>query len=590
MKEFEVESKSIIDIFSSNNIYEIPNYQRPYKWEDEQVEQLFDDIYEAYKNSKNDENENYFLGSIVVTKQSNDSYYEVVDGQQRITTLMILFCVLRDCFRDINKEYKNPNDINIQRVEQCIYINNCFQRLKFSQNAQYKNEFDSLFLNNNDSVKNNSIKLFKKPSKKEIDLDDSKFKYQNTAVILREKLNNLYNESYEEMDGFINYLFNKVLLIKIVCSNLNTAVKLFQTINDRGLDLTQLDLIKSFLINKIYEENKDDLQYAKNEENAFIIKWQKNETQLSNTEGYSDMEYMFTLFAYFLLNSNPKESLHTELENQFKNKTSKEVINEFSDFCDKYMKDLFYNNDKLVNSFRYLPWKVHPMAVIMTSLHIKYNYHVELLYLLRKFYYLYWIAGYTLPKIKQTSFQLIQMIKDKKDISEVNDVLKQKFNKDEVEKKVLENLLSKDIYNRNKWIKPLLILIEYNQDDSKEREFIDLEQANIEHILPKAYEKFYSNISKETVDNYLNSCGNLTLLKHKKNVDASNKSFEKKIEIYKGEGKDKKQSSFLITQMIVNSYEKKEILYWDENAMKDRKKWFFSEVEKLFDIQLKEYK
>lgn len=122
MKEFEVESKSIVDIFSSNNIYRIPNYQRPYKWEDEQVEQLFDDIYEAYKNSKHDEGENYFLGSIVVTKQSNDNYeYEVIDGQQRITTLMILFCVLRDCFKDINKEYKNPDDINIQRIEQCIY-------------------------------------------------------------------------------------------------------------------------------------------------------------------------------------------------------------------------------------------------------------------------------------------------------------------------------------------------------------------------------------------------------------------------------------------------------------------------------------
>ncbi|MCV3440730.1 DUF262 domain-containing HNH endonuclease family protein [Campylobacter lari] len=588
MKEFEVESKSIVDIFSSNNIYKIPNYQRPYKWEDEQVEQLFDDIYEAYKNNQYDEGENYFLGSIVVTKQSSDNYeYEVIDGQQRITTLMILFCVLRDCFKNINEEYKNPDDINIQRIEQCIYINNHFQRLKFSQNPQYKNDFDLLFLNNN-----NNIQSFKKPSKKEIKLDDPKFKYKNTAVIIYEKLKCLLDINQDEINNFVNYLFNKVLLIKIICSNLNTAIKLFQTINDRGLDLTQLDLIKSILINKIYEENKDDLQYAKNEENSFVMVWKEIETILSKTGDYQkiSMENMFTLFGYFLLGSNPKKSLHVELENQFKGKTTKEIIDEFKNFCDEYVNDLFNNNNKIVNSFWYLPWTIHPIAVIMTSLHTKYKDHLKLLILLRKFYYLYWIAGYTLSKIKQISFQLINMIKDNKDILEINEILVNKYNKDEVEKKAVENILNKDIYNHNKWIKPLLILIEYNQDDSEQREFIDLEQAHIEHILPKSYEKFYPHINKEIVDNYLNSCCNLTLLKDKKNIDAGNKPFDKKIEIYKGEGKDKKQSSFLITQIIINNYEKKEITQWNEDSMKNRRKWFCNEIEKLFSIKIKENK
>ncbi|EGK7485897.1 HNH endonuclease [Campylobacter lari] len=154
----------------------------------------------------------------------------------------------------------------------------------------------------------------------------------------------------------------------------------------------------------------------------------------------------------------------------------------------------------------------------------------------------------------------------------------------------MENILNKDIYNHNKWIKPLLILIEYNQDDSEQREFIDLEQAHIEHILPKSYEKFYPHINKEIADNYLNSCCNLTLLKDKKNIDAGNKPFDKKIEIYKGEGKDKKQSSFLITQIIINNYEKKEITQWNEDSMKNRRKWFCNEIEKLFSIKIKENK
>src|SRR6478735_1003669 len=99
---FKPLSLSIKELFgNADALYKIPKYQRPYKWENEQVEKLWDDIYEAFENDE----QNYFLGSIITAKPRDDeksAYVDVVDGQQRLTTLMILCCVVRDLYPNIN--------------------------------------------------------------------------------------------------------------------------------------------------------------------------------------------------------------------------------------------------------------------------------------------------------------------------------------------------------------------------------------------------------------------------------------------------------------------------------------------------------
>ena len=103
---FKPESLSIRAVFDSDNYYQIPSYQRPYSWENEQIDELWDDIMTAFEEGK----EEYFLGSIIVSKEEGDKYLEVIDGQQRLTTLMILFCVLRDLHY---KEHKNKSKFKL---------------------------------------------------------------------------------------------------------------------------------------------------------------------------------------------------------------------------------------------------------------------------------------------------------------------------------------------------------------------------------------------------------------------------------------------------------------------------------------------
>jgi uncharacterized protein with ParB-like and HNH nuclease domain len=79
-------------IFSSDFDYVIPSYQRPYSWTEEETETLFEDLYSFYTDEAEDEN--YFLGSIVLIKEDEKPLSEVIDGQQRLTTLTILLAVI----------------------------------------------------------------------------------------------------------------------------------------------------------------------------------------------------------------------------------------------------------------------------------------------------------------------------------------------------------------------------------------------------------------------------------------------------------------------------------------------------------------
>lgn len=89
-------------IFSSEFDYYIPSYQRPYSWRKEETSVLFDDLYNFYQTEDSDEN--YFLGSIVLIKEEDKAKAQVIDGQQRLTTLTILFAVMADSLTGSNRE------------------------------------------------------------------------------------------------------------------------------------------------------------------------------------------------------------------------------------------------------------------------------------------------------------------------------------------------------------------------------------------------------------------------------------------------------------------------------------------------------
>ncbi len=585
---FKPLSLSIRELFgNTDSLYKIPQYQRPYKWEDDQVDKLWDDLFEAFENGE----DNYFLGSIITAKpreNEKSAYSDVVDGQQRLTTLMILFCVIRDLFPNINegKIEENPFVVDMNTIKSSIALFGRSTRLKLFTHRQHQSDFEEIILNGDTSN-------LKKPYKYQVRTDEEpKFKFINTGFLFCQKLKSLDQEQACE---FINFLFNQVKIIRIDCKNREFAIKLFQVLNDRGMDLTAADLIKSFLLEKLYTRHKEDPETSRIKEDQFISDWRDMEQAIKNCD--INLNDLFIIYEYYILASNPTKSLYDQLQEVFKDADPNIVISEIKKFANIYLSDIWEKHDKVLYSFWYIRWNMYWKSILIGAIMSEYKDYDKLKLQLRRFYYLYWVAGKTLSQIKQTSFNLIKWVKENRDIEEIAKELNDKLESDKILDLASRNLSSEYIASEP-WIKPLLILMEYNVTDESHSSFIELNyDLHLEHILPIKYEKFneWNHISKEFAPKWINSAGNLTLLSGSKNIEASNNPFDVKIDVYRGKGKydhkNDKITGFKITQSILLDFDKSTYnKQWNEKSIHDRWEWFFGEVEQLFEVDLNHVK
>lgn len=568
----------------ADSFYQIPRYQRPYSWGDEQLEKLWDDLIEAYEND-----DEYFLGSIITAKASDSAnYLDIVDGQQRLTTLMILLCVYRDLFPDINLNLISDDPFAIDKgiIEMSIRYRGVNDRLRLRTHTQHESDFQKTILNPGATQGYN--KPYKKDLKKE---EDPKFKFINTSVFFSDKLSDI---GMDMAGNLLNYIFRKVRIIRIDCKEVGFAIKLFQVLNARGLDLSNSDLIKSFMIGQIHKKYADNQDMIKHYEDRFMDDWKYCENIALDTD--ETMNDLFVLYEYYLLEDNPKRALYDELVNLITNNDPNETIADFKQFAIRYKKDIYYNDDKNIFPFWYIRWSTYWRTILLASLHSNYSNHAELIYSLRRYYYLNWIAGNTLTRIKQTSFNLIKWVKTNRPHSEIVIELEKNLKENNTIQRAIDSL-NGDIYNEI-WCKPLLYWIEYNQQEKPQFYSYGDRDIHVEHILPQSFEKkeeWHHFANYKYIEDWVNSGGNLTLLSGKKNIAASNKGFDEKIKAYDGAGfhdiDDTKVTSFRITQFIVNDYNANKFAKeWNSEALEARWRWFCSQMEDLLDLDLSSIK
>jgi hypothetical protein len=280
-----------------------------------------------------------------------------------------------------------------------------------------------------------------------------------------------------------------------------------------------------------------------------------------------------------------------ELETEFQGKDANKIISDFKSFVTTYDNEIYdETGDKVIYSFWYLTWAAYWKTILLTALHSNYPDTEKLKISLRRFYYLNWISGRTLSAIKQTSFNIIGAIKEKKTIAEIDLIFENKLESDKVIAGVLRNL-SGNIYFES-WVKPLFIMVEYKQTDTDFATWIEWDRyLQLEHIMPQTFAKKddWNHITADIGNSYLHTAGNLTLLSSKKNIEAQNYSFEDKINIYQGLGKKQNKTdgitSFRICQKIVDDYNANKYNgEWTEQAMKDRYNWFIKEIGTILNI------
>ncbi len=575
---FRPENQNISAIFNCDQIYRIPNYQRQYSWTNEQLEVLWDDLYEEYKNQNN---KCYFLGSIVVVKTGD--YLDIIDGQQRITTLMIMMDVLRKTFPEINKYSEEINFVDLKKIDDSILHSGRITKLQLQSDPNY----DAIF--NSKIIKRKNYENLTPPTKKEMNTDNPEYKYLNTAYFFYEKFKEL---SLKDLEKFVDYIFFKTNIIKIICTDESFAIKLFQVLNDRGQDLSNSDLVKAEIFGKYKTEDIDG-------KNSFNVQW-NNIIKMANDNDFR-MDDFIVYYEYFKLRSNPKKQLLDEIKVIIKDREPSDVIEEMTDFS-KSLEKVLKSTDPVIYSLKYIPWKSYVMAALASAYYIDYPDMDSLLKTMQRFFYISFISGGTLNTIKQTSFKLIEDITNKDSIDKIEKDLNSLINSKKMVKKVYEALNS-EVYNE-KFLKPLLLSIDYKIRENKNTTFYKIDkELHMDHILPRAYRKEHDwdyIENKEEADSYLNTLGNMALLHFSKNEECENYGFETKMRIYQGKNEDGSNksgiTSFETTRVIISDAEKdaqrrmiesgsnKKEYIWNVENINKRKKYLINLIEEMLDI------
>ena len=516
---------SLIELLSSNSnnnfYYSIPLYQRDYSWKKENISEFITDIFEAYQDYIKNNNTNYFFGSVITVMDNEDNNkYNLIDGQQRLTTFILFLKILENdfnetCFKEINKASEVEKD-DLSQLR--LWIRDCLWVKKDKELCKLTSE-----------KSNDTIIITKILSGEDIKKTESRL-CDNYDILLKlyNDLKNDYEDNFK-LIKFINFILKNIEFVKVETTSRDSALKIFSILNTRGLELTSTDIIKA--------ETMNDIDVNKHK--YFESKWRELENK--------SKEYKITLetlFRYYITMYKPDSIKGTNNENIkeiWKNRNKLEAIEEFEEFVSCYEYILKIKNSYIwclrhllimgKNSYTWIP-----ALVSMKFYGYSENDIIDVAKFLVKWHWIHLINGYTIEKIKSFNFSIIKAIKNHNTKIEVCNLQPRIITHDRQDlnllcKNLCENLRNYDLYNQ-KWAKAFIYFIHNTTLLTITKDMFDIEftaKLTFEHIYPQnPKEDEWIKCSDENK----HKLGNLTLLPSRDNIIASN-DINKKISIYK---------------------------------------------------------
>ncbi|GAA7715929.1 DUF262 domain-containing protein [Helicobacter pylori] len=586
-ESIEGKAYNLSHILATNfgSYYQIPTYQRPYQWTEENCEKLLDDLFENYEYHKEDD---YFCGSLVLImiekdSETNAETYDIVDGQQRLSTFILLAKVLATLYhnhKDLDTTYRGYLEGSLGDTD-----GKKRKRLDF------------------DPIGSNAKKDFQDALKFFDDLDASNDKndknnYLKNAIFLKDYLE---KKEIKDINAFIRWLYLKVIFIKTTCPNISMALRIFSVLNARGLPLHAIDVFKVELLKKIAKE-KDQEEFV-SRWNALRQKCSKNKSKFpKRKENKRENNAAEILFSWYLTYLNPVTSgknMEERLADQFErlNKPPLEYLKGIENFYNAYG-EVLEMQDRHAHLLSYLASDFWRVILCTSILHHYSDQDIEALKeLLVKFYYQNWVAEQTEPK-KQTNCNIIKALKEKQSVENIASIVKEYLDDDnnKITQNFREKLKDDHLYekhqraSKNSWLRPILILVEYSISDDPRPKRIEKNDFHVEHILPQnpgPSSQWVKDFSEEERGCYTHSLANLTLLGGKKNAQASNWDFKDKKKVYMGEeitlGKKKKPFSVMTcyntTKDIVHRYTE-----WTPKSLEKRKEELIQIIESVLTL------
>ncbi len=553
--KFTPEHKVINDIFSRDIKYVIPDYQRPYSWDcigksdrNNQINVLWDDLYNHFESEST---ATYFMGSIVLVSRSQLEF-EIIDGQQRITSIFLLFAAFKCHLKNIvasDEHIKNVIHQMIQRIDDILFNNEDFGAITLEKKIRIERitddfNFDTIFnLALSCAYFDNNLA----PNASEEQKIISK-RYFTNRLYFQEKIKNSFfiSESttiseLERLNKFIQFIKINVSLVRIHASSFDVAFQVFEILNNRGLPLSNKDLFRNFLIKEFDKIKQERVGLVPSE------KWNYLENNLELND-----EFIGRWVESFK-GTSQKQSAFNDIVEIYKNS--------FEDKFPKKKVELFYDTliydlpryNEIINC-RAICNEIKPNVLfILNAPNLRYSLNF-LLALSRK-------LDFSIP-----SKQLIDTIKtfelycnychsyrfsSKVIYSAIRYINNNEINKailsinEEIERGLIFSLntLYAEVFD-NEFAKLLLAkyfwLIQMQENDT---EFIsqslNLDKSTLEHILPQSPDKYTNwekDFTKKQREQLTYSLGNMTLLSSKINSTIKNYDFNIKKEEYKKAG------------------------------------------------------
>lgn len=508
----EVNKQSVRQLLETgkNKKFIIPEYQRPYAWSDEQIQVLFDDLVEY---TINDSESTYFLGTIVAY-ENDDQEQEIIDGQQRITTLFLL---LRAVYSKLEHSLEKEAIYLRSQIEPAIWEQddltgevNLDKILITSKvmGDDGNQEFAKILVSGKADPKSNS-------------------NYSKNYIQLQHLIDDYATNEPLSFYRFVSNILNRAILLPIMADSQDTALTIFSTLNDRGLALSDADIFKAKIYNRLDSQGKKD----------FIEKWQQLDEEAKNAN--ESIQKLFYYYMFYLRALENDRNTTTPGIRKFYSKNNFErlygndimeqlnlilnlwiVINNRSSLQDESWSE---NGEiqQVLDALTSYPnefWK-YPVVIYYMKYHSEPNFENEFLAFLRRLLAVLAAQYIVTPTVNAVKRGILNLN------AEITNSPTPKFSFNAIDEKLLKDKIKNAHRNT---VRMILKMIAYQH----QTELLP-KKWEIEHIFPQKWQPNYFSLTPDDeVKEIVEHIGNKIPFEKKLNIIASNNYFTKKQESY----------------------------------------------------------
>ncbi len=538
--------------FLQDNTYYIPEYQRGYSWEEEQLFDYWDDLIQLFNEG---ERSSHFLGQIVVHYNKEEEKRYIIDGQQRTSTSIILLDAIRSVFLEFNTQdsIMEAGDLTSHYIGRYTPDKNKLKLVLGEKDNQFFRNYIQLV----------EKKIYKKSalSKSELRIfEASNYFVKNIKEFLSTEADNL--KKYNKLYKLYSTMVENFSVMYVETDEINEAFIIFETLNARGKELETSDLLK----NHVFRISNKKIENVKSE-------WSMMLENLGKIDSTKFIRHYWNSKHSFVR----EKSLYKELRKNVTNPVeAEELVQNLAELARLYSalnspeENLYFNNSELNEKVKEMSHlgavSYYPIILAMENQQYNENDIYDVLTAIESLVVRNFVVAGKVANRYELDFAKIAY-----QIS--NEIL---TSKEEIVTEIKRHMISDDEFKssfrmftvKKKPVVRYLYRAINNYSNKETRIINDNSKIHIEHIMPQKLGNW--NIIKEDHEEYLSKFGNQTLLGEEYNKNATNKEFSYKKDIYS-------KSQIKLTRDL------SKLDKWDINSIKKRQ-------EELADIAVEIWK